>query len=163
LTHLEKSNNITLSQIGGLYPDPNANFTIMTDFGNQAIVEELQHMISSDSKGNRLEGGNKYKLHLPSNIPASEFWSIIVYDSQSQLIIHNGQPWPSVYSSEKNLFYNRDGSVDAWFGPEHFDTEEINWVKTIPGKQWYMIMRLYYPLESWHQNKWRPGEIEEIL
>ncbi len=41
--------------------------------------------------------------------------------------------------------------------------KESNWVKTIPGKQWYMILRLYYPLESWFDKKWRPGEIEEII
>ena len=134
----------------------------MHDSNIKTIVEELQHMISSDSKGNLLEGGKKYKLHLPSNIPASEFWSIIVYDSQSHLIIHNDQPWPSVYSSDKDLFYNRDGSVDAWFGPEPVE-EELNWVKTIPGKQWYMILRLYYPLESWFHKSWQPGEMEEIL
>ena len=138
-------------------------FHVMADFNNTTIVEELQHMISSDARGNLLEGGKKYKLHLPSDIPASEFWSIIVYDSQSHLIIHNDQPWPSVYSSDKDLFYNRDGSVDAWFGPEPIKGNKINWVKTLPGKQWYMILRLYYPLESWFHKKWRPGEIEEIV
>jgi hypothetical protein len=135
----------------------------MTNFKKTSIVEELQHMISHDSKGNLLEGGKRYKIHLPSDIPASEFWSVIVYDLQSQLIIHNDQPWPSVYSTDENLIYNKDGSVDAWFSPEPFESKEINWVKTIPGKQWYMILRLYYPLETWFHKKWQPGEIEEIL
>jgi hypothetical protein len=135
----------------------------MTNLDDAPVVEELQHMISYDSKGNLLEGGKKYKLHLPSNIPASEFWSIIVYDSLSHLIIHNDQPWPSVYRTDEDLFYNSDGSVDAWFGPEPIEEKEINWVKTIPGQQWYMILRLYYPLESWLRNRWRPGEMEEIL
>jgi hypothetical protein len=138
-------------------------FHIMPDFNNTTIVEELQHMISSDSRGNLLEGGKSYKLHLPSDIPASEFWSIIVYDSQSHLIIFNDQPWPSVYRTDEDLFYNSDGSVDAWFGPEPIEGKEINWVKTIPGQQWYMILRLYYPLESWFNKKWLPGEIEEIV
>jgi hypothetical protein len=134
----------------------------MTVYHNTTNVEELRHMIPYDSKGNLLEGEKKYKLHLPSDIPASDFWSILVYDSQSHLIIHTDQPWPSVYSSDINLFYNRDGSVDAWFGPEPFEAKEVNWVKTIPGKQWYMILRLYYPLESWFLKNWQPGEIEEI-
>ena len=138
-------------------------FHIMPDFNYTTIVEELQHMISYDSKGDLLEGGKKYKLHLPCNIPASEFWSIIVYDSLSHLIIHTDQPWPSVYMSDKNLIYNKNGSIDAWFGPEPLKAKEINWVKTIPGKQWYLILRLYYPLDSWFQKRWQPGEIEEIL
>ena len=51
----------------------------------KTLKKELQHIISYDSKGNQLEGGKKYKLHLPSDIPASDFWSIIVYDSLEPL------------------------------------------------------------------------------
>jgi hypothetical protein len=127
------------------------------------LKEELQHIISYDSNGNPLDGEKKYKLFLPPDIPASDFWSIIVYDPLSRLIIHTDQPWPSVYSNDKNLVYNTDGSVDVWFGPEYIKGKESNMVKTIPGKQWYMILRLYYPLESWYDKRWRPGEIEELI
>lgn len=123
---------------------------------------ELQKIVSCDSKGNQLEGGKKYKLHLPPEIPASDFWSILVYDLQDRLLINTDQPWPSVHSSNKNLIYNNDGSVDAWFGPDCIEGKENNWVKTIPGRQWYLILRLYNPLESWFSKKWQPGEIEEI-
>ena len=37
---------------------------------------------------------------------------------------------------------------------------ENNWVQTIPGKGWFMILRLYGPLEPWFDKTWRPGEIE---
>lgn len=38
---------------------------------------------------------------------------------------------------------------------------ENNWVQTIPGKgSWFMILRLYGPLEPWFNKTWRPGEIE---
>ena len=125
-------------------------------------MKELQIVISYDSKGNLLEGGKKYKIHLPADIPASEFWSVIVYDSIRRLIIHTDQPWPSVFSSDKNLVYNNDKSVDVWFGPEALKGKEHNWIKTEPRKKWHMILRLYYPLESWFDKKWQPGEIEEI-
>ncbi len=124
--------------------------------------EELQHIISYDSEGHMLEGGKKYKLYLPPDIPASDFWSIIVYDPLSHLMIHTDQLWPSVFSSDKNLVFNNDGSVDVWFGPELIKGKEGNFVKSIPGKQWYMIFRLYYPIESWFDKRWRPGEIEEL-
>jgi hypothetical protein len=126
-------------------------------------VKELQIEISYDSKGNLLEGGKKYKIHLPSGIPASEFWSIIVYDSISRLIIHTDQPWPSVHSNNKKLVRNKDGSVDAWFGPDNIEGKENNMVKTIPGRLWYLILRLYYPLQPWFDKKWIPGEIEELV
>jgi len=122
----------------------------------------MQHIISYDTNGNLLEGGKRYRLHLPSNIPASEFWSINVYDFHSRLLIHTDQPWPSVFKTDENLLCNKDGSVDVWFGPEIMEAKEANRVKTIPGVKWYMILRLYYPLESWFDKTWRPGEIEEI-
>jgi hypothetical protein len=133
-----------------------------TAFLPKTMEKELQHVISYDSKGHLLDGGKKYKLHLPSNIPASDFWSIIVFDQLTGLIIHSDQSWPSIYSNDKNLVYNDDGSVDAWFGPETIKGKECNWVKTIPGEQWYLILRLYYPLESWFEKRWRPGELEEL-
>jgi len=127
------------------------------------MTEEIQITISYDSKGHLLEGGKKYKLRLPPDIPASDFWSVIVYDHFSRLIIHTDQPWPSVFSTDKNLLINNDGSVDVWFGPEYITGKQGNCVKTIPGKQWYMILRLYYPQETWFNNRWRPGEIEELI
>jgi len=33
---------------------------------------------------------------------------------------------------------------------------EKNWVETIPGKGWFMILRLYGPLEPWFNKTWRP-------
>jgi hypothetical protein len=125
--------------------------------------KELQITISNDANGRLLDGEKNYKLHLPHDIPASDFWSIIVYDTLSRLIIHTDQSWPSVFSSDKNLIYNDDGSVDVWFGPETIKGKESNWVKTIPGKKWYMVLRLYYPLESWFNKKWQPGAVEELI
>jgi len=124
--------------------------------------EELQLTISCDTNGRLLEGEKKYRLHLPPDIPASVFWSIIIYDTLSRFIIHTDQPWPSVFSNKKNLACNNDGSIDVWFGPEPINVKESNWIKTKPGKRWYMILRLYYPLESWFNKKWQHGEIEEI-
>lgn len=125
--------------------------------------KELQITISNDANGRLLDGEKYYKLHLPHDIPASDFWSIIVYDASNNLIIKTSQPWPSVFSSDKNLIHNKDGSVDVWFGPHPVKGEESNWIKTKPGKQWYLILRLYYPLESWFNKKWQPGAVEELI
>lgn len=126
------------------------------------MEEELQYIATFDANGKALDGGRNYKIHLPPDIPASNFWSVIVYDNQTRLIIRTDQPWPSVFSSRKNLVVNQDGSVDAWFGPKAPAGMESNWVKTIPGKGWNMILRLYNPMESWYDKSWRPGEIEEV-
>ncbi|MHC1777985.1 MAG: DUF1214 domain-containing protein [Lentimicrobium sp.] len=124
--------------------------------------EELQYIATYDSKGNSLDGSRNYKLHLPPDIPASRFWSIIVYDSHSHLIISTDQLWPSVHSQSTKLLANQDGSVDTWFGPEPPPGKQHNWIKTIPGKSWNLILRLYYPTESWFDKSWVPGKIEEV-
>jgi len=123
---------------------------------------ELQYVASFDSKGRPFEGSKTYKFHLPPNIPASNFWSVIVYDKQTRLMIRTEQPWPSVFSTQKKMVYNQDGSIDTWFGPKVLPGKEHNWVMTIPGQGWNLILRLYYPLESWFDKSWRPWEVEEV-
>jgi hypothetical protein len=126
------------------------------------MEEELQYIASFDNNGKPLDGNKNYKMHLCPDIPASKFWSVIVYDSRSRLIITNNQPWPSVHSNCSKLIVNQDGSVDCWFGPEAPPGKANNWIQTIPGKNWYLKLRLYYPMESWYNNTWKPGEIEEV-
>lgn len=111
------------------------------------MEEELKYKVSSDTAGKPLEGGNNYKLHLSPNISVRDYWSVIVYDNETSLMIKTTQLWPSVYSSRKGLEFNNDGSVDAWFGSKAPMGKENNWIKTIPGKDWHMILRIYGPLE----------------
>ena len=123
--------------------------------------QDLKFIKSVDSGGNPLEGGRNYHFHLPSDMPAANFWSVVVYDIQNQLIIKSEQPWPSVHSNCKNLVVSQDGSVDIFFGPQAPADKECNWLQTLPGNGWYLILRLYEPLESWFTKTWKCGEIEE--
>ncbi len=115
-----------------------------------------------DANNNPFDGGKNFKLHLPPNIPVKTFWSVIVYDTQTRSMLQTNQQYPSVSSQRKDLQVNADGSVDVWFGPKAPAGKESNWVQTIPGKAWFMILRLYGPLEPWFAKTWRPDDIEHM-
>jgi hypothetical protein len=116
---------------------------------------------TADSKGNALDGGKNYRIHLPPNIPIRNFWSLIAYSNQTRSMLQTDQQFPSVSSQNKDLITNPDGSVDVWFGPTPPPGKQANWVQTVPGKGWNTILRLYGPLEPWFSKKWRPSEIEQ--
>ena len=114
----------------------------------------------ADSKGDGLDGGKNYKLHLPKDIPVKDFWSVILYDNQTRSMLQTNQDWPAVSSQTKGLQTSPNGSVDVYFGPKAPAGKESNWIQTIPGKGWNTLLRLYGPLEPWFNKTWRPGEIE---
>ena len=37
-----------------------------------------------------------------------------------------------------------------------------NWLQTIPGKSWFVALRLYGPLQPWIDKTWVPSEISEV-
>lgn len=113
-----------------------------------------------DADGKPFDGGKTYKLTLPKDVPVKDFWSVIVYDVQTRSMLQTNQSAPSVSSQNKDVKINADGSVDVYFGPKAPNGMASNWVETIPGKGWFMILRLYGPLEPWFDKSWRPGEIE---
>jgi hypothetical protein len=116
----------------------------------------------TDADGEALDGVASYRLRLPANVPAKDFWSIVAYDPQTRSELQTGQPFPSRNSERDDLRYNHDGSVDIFFGPEPPDEYENNWIQTVAGKGWFILLRLYGPLEPWFDQSWRPGDIERV-
>lgn len=115
-----------------------------------------------DADGDFLSGGTSYKLHMPANIPAANFWSVTLYDGENASGLQNGQPFPSI-GSLSNLQYNDDGSVDLYFGPELPDgAPESNYLRTVPGKGWFTLLRLYSPTEAFFDQSWRPDDFVKI-
>ena len=113
-----------------------------------------------DSHGDYLDGANNYRLHIPADVPAQNFWSLVVYDPQTRSELQTGQRFPSKNNARGGLTENADGSVDLYFGPQPPADFESNWTQTVAGKGWFSILRLYGPLEPWFDKTWRPGEIE---
>lgn len=119
-------------------------------------------VVTRDGEGRYLDGGKTYRLHLPPDIPAKDFWSILVYDTQTRSMLQTDQRFPSLSSQREDIIVNPDTSVDVYFGPEPPAGHEGNWIQTVPGKGWFTFLRLYGPLEPWFDLTWRPGEIERV-
>ncbi len=143
------------------------NFTCCTAISPAMSIEMVgigsQYAIAShDANKDLLDGGKNYGLHLPAGIPAKNFWSLVVYDTQTRSYLQTDQRLPSVGSQRPGLVVNPDSSVDLYFGPEAPPGKVANWVQTVPGKGWWVMLRLYGPLQTWFDKTWRPGEIKEI-
>jgi len=120
-------------------------------------------LTATDGAGRYLDGAKSYRLKLPPNIPAKQFWSIVVYDPQTRSMLQTPHSATPSLSSEKGTVAQAvDGSTTLYFGPTAPLGKEDNWIQTVPGKGWFAILRLYGPLRSWFDESWRPAEIEEI-
>jgi hypothetical protein len=53
---------------------------------------------------------------------------------------------------------NDDGGYTIFMGPKAPAGWEDNWVQTIPGKSFNVMLRLYGPLEPWFDKTWKPGD-----
>ena len=115
---------------------------------------------AEDSSGAWLDGARSYTLTLPKGIPAKNFWAIDVYDPQTRSLLRTDNPYPSVNSVSGDVQAEADGEVVIHFGPQAPEGREGNWIQTVPGKGWFVLLRLYGPLEGWFDKSWRPGEIE---
>ena len=114
-----------------------------------------------DKSGTYLDGAKNYKLNVPAEVPARNFWSVVVYDTTSRSMIQTSQLKPSINSYGKPQV-NADGSIDIYFGPKAPSGIESNWIETLPGKGWTMLFRLFGPEEPFFDKSWRPNDIELI-
>jgi hypothetical protein len=115
----------------------------------------------TDGEGAPLSGGSNYRLSLQPNIPADIFWSVTLYDAENSSGLANGQPFPSLGSRDKPA-QNADGSTDLYFGPQAPAGKQGNWLATVPGKGYFVIIRLYGPTKASFDKSWKPGDIEEV-
>lgn len=122
-----------------------------------------QYALSNrDSEGRFFDGSKTYSVTIPANPPAKDYWSFVVYDTQTRSLLETDQRLAGLDSNQPEVQVNEDGSYTVWFAPEPPAGKEGNWIQTMPGKSWSTVLRLYGPLESWFDGSWKPGEVELV-
>ena len=115
-----------------------------------------------DKNDGWFDGSKTYKLTVPPNPPAKQFWSLTIYDTHDRLGIDNTTQNADVSSRDDGLRRNPDGSVDLYLGPAAPKGFERNWVQTAPGKAWFAYFRLYGPLEPYLDRSWKLPDFEMV-
>ena len=114
-----------------------------------------------DAKGEALRGDHAYRLRVPPNVPAKQYWAVTVYDSGDGVLHPGGAErvrrlvWPEPQK-------NPDGSVDVYFGSSAPTGKEGNWIYTAPDKPWFTFFRFYGPDKPLFDKTWELPDIEEV-
>lgn len=116
-----------------------------------------------DADGNRLRGEESYRLHVPANPPARQYWALTLYDTETCGFIRD-MPHTGLDSFNKNLKQNEDGSWDLYIGPKAPAGKESNWIPTAEGRMWFPYFRLFGPDPAFIQNSdtWKIHEFEHL-
>ena len=99
----------------------------------------------SDQSMKPLNGSSRYVMHMTEVPPATEGWSITVYDTKGQLIqnpINRHE-----FSDSSIMIKNNDGSIDIFFQANQpaEASEAENWLPVKSGQGFQVIFRLMAP------------------
>lgn len=115
----------------------------------------------ADKDGAYLDGGKTYRLSVPLPVPDRLFWSVTVYDAETRSQVRTDQGKAALRSlfELKNL---SGDSADLYFGPAAPAGQQDRWIKTNPGKGWFVYFRIYGPERAAFDGSWKPGDFEAV-
>ncbi|PWC04300.1 DUF1254 domain-containing protein [Agromyces badenianii] len=132
----------------------------LTNAGSQYLVANV------DQDGGAFDGSKTYRVRLPKDVPAARFWSLNAYDNQTRSLLQTDQISPRAGSQEypsPAAQAEADGSTVVYFAPTQPDgVPRSNWIQTDPERGWFVLLRLYSPLQPFFDKTWRPGEFELV-
>lgn len=161
--------DLSWTNLAGGYLDIDARTWFFTNYYSisPGMVSKIPgkgaaYMIAfTDSMGTSLSGGSDYRLSLPADIPAANFWSVTLYEAENASGLANGQAFPSLGSRDEPV-REPDGSTVLYLGARAPAGKEGNWLATVPGKGYFAILRLYGPTEAAIDRTWKPGDLELV-
>ena len=113
-----------------------------------------------DSSGTLFDGSSLYRLHVPKEVPARQFWSAIVYSRKTAGFISNAERVGISSYDKADLKVNSDGTINLYFGPKAPTGMESNWLPT--GEDFFLIFRLYGPEKVLFEKTWTLADVEIV-
>jgi hypothetical protein len=134
-------------------------------YGNSG-AEAIYPTYLVDSEGEPINAAeNNYTItfaekELP---PVKAFWSLSMYDGQTQLFIHNPLDRYLLNSTTMDQFAREaDGSIVLYVQKESpGEDKEANWLPA-PDGPLYMVLRLYGPESEALEGKWTPPTLQRV-
>jgi hypothetical protein len=114
-----------------------------------------------DADGEPFTGDKIYRLRVPTNVPAKQYWSATLYDWDTASFIREASVI-SLDSFNQKTKKNADGSIDIYFAPQVPADQENNWITTAKGSKWFIIFRLYGPDKAFFDKTWKLPDIEKV-
>lgn len=113
-----------------------------------------------DSGGELMNGVDTYKLRVPKDTPAKDFWSVIVYSMKTKGFVEGAESVGRSSQEIDEMRTNDDGSVDIYFAPNPPEGFESNWIPT--GENFFLLFRLYGPDKPLFDKSWTLGNVEKV-
>jgi len=113
-----------------------------------------------DKDGALLNGTDTYRLRVPADTPAKDFWSVIVYSMKSKGFVEGVDRVGLSSQVIDKMKKNDDGSVDIYFAPRAPEGLESNWIPT--GEDFFLLFRLYGPDKPLFDKSWVLNDVEKV-
>jgi len=118
--------------------------------------------VFNDAASERFDGNHLYRLRVPADIPARDFWSLVAYEVGTNAFIYNPLDRVGRSSYDRDaLSYNDDGSVDVYVGPQPPNGLNDNWIPT-GGRDFWLILRFYGPQKPLFDKTWTAEDLVKV-
>ncbi|RJG11083.1 DUF1254 domain-containing protein [Pseudomonas cavernicola] len=127
-------------------------------------VEALYPIALQDAKGKPLNGNKAYRLHFAAGQlpPVDSFWSLTLYDAETQLFSANPLKRYSLGDRSPSLTYDADGGLTLLIqNSAPAQALQGNWLPA-PKGPFNMILRLYLPQQKALQGAYQLPAIESV-
>ena len=103
----------------------------------------------TDSKGQPQDGAHRYRLHVPGDLPIDGFWSLSMYEVQSDgrlFFADNSLHRYAIGDRTRGLKRNDDGSLDILIQKDAPAADQAgNWLPVPESGRMQLTLRLYQP------------------